>query len=84
MQAIIQECLQAKSQGLTLEDLLRLLRDRGLTITEAMKALMAVEKISLAEAKVIVSSSPVWQEIVEAAQPLHDELTAPSSGEADG
>ena len=74
MQALAQEYKEAKDQGRTPDDVLRLMHQRGLTITEAIKAFMNLYKVPLGEAKEKVAASPFWRDIVKAAEPLHDQL----------
>jgi hypothetical protein len=70
------ECQEAKNQGRTPSEVLRLMRQRGLTIIEAIKAFMTLYEVSLAEAKQKLTESPFWQDIIRAAEPLHDQLAA--------
>lgn len=74
MPVLIREYQHAKEQGITPDELLHLMHQQGLTITEAIKAFMEIYNVPLREAKEKVSSSPFWQEIVKAAEPLHDQL----------
>jgi hypothetical protein len=74
MATLFQECQQARDQGATPDELIHLMHQRGLTITEAIKTYMTVFKVPLGEAKEKVSASPHWRGIVEAAEPLHDQL----------
>ncbi len=46
----------------------------GLSIMEAIKAVMTTYGVSLAAAKKMVSEHPAWSLTVAAAGPLHDEL----------
>lgn len=46
----------------------------GFTIMETIKAVMREYKLSLGEAKMLVSNHPSWSLVVKAAQPLHDDL----------
>jgi hypothetical protein len=74
MEALMQDCEQARDQGGTPDELMRLMHERGLTMTEAIKMFMRVFKVSLGKAKEKVSASLLWQGVVEAAEPLHDQL----------
>lgn len=74
MEALIRQCQKAKDQGQTQSELLQFMHRKGVTITEAIKACMKLYRLPLAEAKDVVSSSRHWQDIVEAAGPLHDRL----------
>ena len=75
MNAIVEEAAALKAQGQQTETVLRFLKDRGLTITESIKAVMAIYKVPLAEAKRLVSQSSTWSMVVAAAEPLHDDLS---------
>src|SRR5438034_950628 len=74
METLVQECQQAKDRGQTPDELLQLMHQRGLTITEAIKAFMKIYTVPLGEAKDKVSASPYWRDIVHASGPLHDQL----------
>lgn len=63
-------------QGTSNEDLIFQLHEHGASILDSIKALRNVRGISLGLAKEIVSSHPVWEQIVTASQPLHDEAVA--------
>jgi ribosomal protein L7/L12 len=71
---VLQECHTARDQGVSTEQIVALMRDRGLTIAEAIKASVAVFGVSLGDAKDIVSSNAAWSDIAVAAEPLHNEL----------
>src|SRR2546428_527717 len=83
MEALIHECEQARDQGRTPDELIRLMHERGLTIAEAIKMYMRVFSVSLGEAKVKVATSPCWRGVVEAAEPIHNQL-AESAGQCQG
>ena len=74
METLIQECEQSRDQGGTPNELIQLMHQRGLTITEAIKTYMKVFKVSPGEAKERVVASPLWRDIVAATEPLHDQL----------
>jgi hypothetical protein len=74
MEALIEECQQAKEHGRTESQLIELMHERGMTITESIKALMQIYKIPLSAAKEKVASNPCWRDIVKAAEPLHDQF----------
>jgi ribosomal protein L7/L12 len=59
-----------KSSG----EILTAMKERGLTITEAIKASMQLFGIGLGEAKSLVASHPSWNRTAEAAKPFQDEL----------
>jgi ribosomal protein L7/L12 len=60
--------------GLSVEGAIVRLNNAGLTITQSIKALAQLFGMSLAEAKSVTATHPVWVEITKAAEPLHDEL----------
>jgi hypothetical protein len=70
---IVGGCREMVDRGLTIGDLVEYLHRRGTTITDSMRTLMAVYGIPLRDAKAVVSTHPVWKDIVAAAEPLHVE-----------
>ena len=58
----------------SIDDVIKVLNERGLTIMESIKVLISEYGMSLSEAKESVSVHPVWKTVTEAAEPLHDEL----------
>ncbi len=74
METLLEECQQAKEHGRTQNELIELMHQRGMTITESIKALMTIYKIPLSEAKEKVAANHCWRDIVKAAEPLHDQL----------
>jgi|tagenome__1003787_1003787.scaffolds.fasta_scaffold16728245_1 ribosomal protein L7/L12 len=58
------------------EPLLRFLRDRGLSKIDSIKIIRSICRISLGDAKRIVSYSPVWQDTLESTVALQDEALA--------
>lgn len=68
---IVRGCREMVDRGLNIGDLVEYLHGRGTTITDSMRTLMAVYAIPLRDAKVVVSTHPVWKGIVAAAEPLH-------------
>lgn len=61
-------------EGLEVGESVILLHGLGFTIVESMKFLVEEYGLTLAEAKRIVSSSPVWSEVVAAAVPLQEDI----------
>ena len=55
-------------------EILKAMSDRGLTITEAIKASMRIFGIGLGDAKTLVSAHPSWIQTAEAAKPFQDDL----------
>lgn len=68
------KCQKEIKGGKSHDEIIELLHDSGLTITESMKVVMELFKISLGEAKIVVAGHPVWSNVVEAAKPLHNDL----------
>jgi hypothetical protein len=61
-------------QGLSVDEAIHMLHQHNLTITQSMKFLVEEYSIGLAEAKELVSSHPVWQDVVRASEPLKEEF----------
>ena len=59
-----------------MEQIIVELARNGESIMNSIKLVRAAADISLGEAKRIVSAHPVWQELVEENQQLHDEAEA--------
>ncbi len=74
MEKIIQKLREKKHQDSNLEQVVIDLHKQGFTIVESMKILVQAYSISLAEAKEIVSSQPVWDDVVTASVSLHNDL----------
>jgi phage terminase large subunit-like protein len=68
------KCQREVRDGKSSEDIIESLHASGLTITESMKIIMELFKISLGEAKMMVTGHPAWNNVVNAASPLHDDL----------
>lgn len=77
MADFLRKCIKAKEMGKTSDEVVRLLHDSGLSITESMKVVMKVYEMSLGQAKEVVGSNPVWHDVVEASKPLHETLAKP-------
>jgi ribosomal protein L7/L12 len=60
--------------GRSAAEIITAMKERGLTIIEAIKASMKLFDIGLGEAKSLVASHPSYRPTAEAAEPLHDEL----------
>jgi len=69
---IFLRCRELADSGLPIGDVIKYLHERGVTITESMKALIVVYNISLREAKSLVAEHPVWSEVVRASEPLQE------------
>lgn len=55
-------------------DLVHEMKERGLTVLEAIKTARELFGISLGEAKLLVCSHPVWQETAAVGSSLHEEI----------
>ena len=67
--------LRARLQeGASLSDIVAELHGSGLTIIESIRVVREACSTSLGQAKVIVTSHPVWAKVVRAAEPLHDDV----------
>ena len=60
--------------GKSSDEILTAMKERGLTITEAIKASMQLFGIGLGDAKSLVVSHPSWKPTAEAARPFQDDL----------
>jgi hypothetical protein len=61
-------------KGISIDNAIVKLYEMGISITESIKLIKEYYKISLREAKDKVSNNPVWESVVAAASPIHDEL----------
>ena len=52
------------------------LKQQGLSISQAIKAVRAVANVSLGQAKEWVSSSAAWRDVAAQSKPLHDDAIA--------
>ena len=69
-----EECQKRLSHGAGPADLILYLHREGITIVESIKALKEIYKLSLGEAKELVTAHPAWAEEVRNADILHEEL----------
>jgi hypothetical protein len=60
--------------GKSSDEILVVMKERGLTITEAIKASMQLFGIGLGDAKSLVTSHSSWNQTAAAAKPFQDEL----------
>ena len=75
MEEIINTLKEKVSKGFELEQAIVELHEKGLTIIQSMQVIVKVFGLSLSEAKLKVSSHPIWSDIVESSEPLHEELS---------
>jgi thiazole synthase len=71
---LFQEFVEARDRGETQEEVLRLMRERGLYIAQAIRAVWSIYKVSLGEAKAVVGGHYAWRTIAEASERMQDEL----------
>lgn len=69
-----EEFRRLHQDGRSNDKILTAMKDRGLTITQAIKASMQLFGIGLGDAKSLVASHPSWSQTAEAARPFQDEL----------
>lgn len=74
MNTTIDVISQGVKAGRSQAELIREMKDRGLTILEAIKTAREVFGISLGEAKSLVCSHSAWKGIAAAGAPLHEEI----------
>jgi len=68
------ECRERLSRGVALEESIVPLHDAGLSITESVWVLAHVSVLPLKDLKMLTTAHPIWRSMVEATEPLHDEL----------
>lgn len=68
------EFLRLQRDGRSPEEIVAAMKDRGLTIAQAIKASMHLFGVGLGDAKGLVASHPAWSETAQAARPFQDEL----------
>jgi len=85
-QQVLAEAMEAKARGISLQDLIPLLHDHGLSIVESIWVLQQLSNASLVELKHLVTGHPIWADVVESTEPLHDKLeslSGPAGNEED-
>ena len=70
----LKELVGLQHDGKGSDEILAAMKDRGLTITEAIKASMQLFGVGLGEAKLLVTSHPSWNQTAEVARPFQDNL----------
>lgn len=68
------DLLGLQRDGRSRDEILIAMKERGLTIAQAIKASMQVFGVGLGDAKSIVASHPSWSQTARAAEPLQDAL----------
>lgn len=72
------------ARGTPLGKTIVMLHDRGLSIVESMWVVREITQRSLKDVKMLVTAQPVWEKLVEANEPLHDDLEKFGQQEQDG
>lgn len=73
-QNLIELCREKINDGATREAVVTYLHGQGLNIIDSMKVMRKLYNLSLGEAKAQVTAHPVWADIVQSADGLHEEL----------
>ncbi len=60
---LIARCRELRATGSNREDILRALRNGGASKVDSIGVIVELERLSLADAKQIVDSSPVWHDL---------------------
>jgi hypothetical protein len=61
----LKECREKLAGGATLEEVIQILRERGFSKVQSIKALVDLGQTEMSEAKRIVHSSPTWADVRE-------------------
>ena len=72
LRGAVRESRSMIERGSTQDDVIRYLRDQGVSITDSIILLREIYNISLGGAKAAVTAHPVWHSTVEANRELHD------------
>ncbi len=70
---IVRTCQEMVEGGTDIKGVIEYLHGQQLTITECMKTLIIVYDMSLHDAKSLVSTHPVWNDIVSSSEALQIE-----------
>lgn len=62
---VLQECREMIARGAELEEIVRILRERGFSKVHSIKALVDLGQASMSAAKAIVHNSPTWADVRE-------------------
>ena len=68
-------CKELAERGVPVDEVISHIHKCGTTITECIQVVMQVYGLSLRDAKAMVSDHPVWEGVVAAALPLHEDLS---------
>jgi ribosomal protein L7/L12 len=70
----LDELLGVHRDGRSSDEILMVMKEQGLQITEAIKTSMRVFGMGLGDAKSLVISHPSWHQMAEAAKPFLDDF----------
>lgn len=79
---LLEESRDRVARGMSQDEIIAFHHDAGLSIVESMWIVSQVYALPLSQAKDLVAAHPVWKKIVDAAEPLHDELEKLAKDEA--
>jgi hypothetical protein len=70
----IAECRQMYNLGSSTNELIEILHDQGLSLTEVCSVIAGILGIDAAEAKIFVADHPIWTEVVDQTSPVIGEV----------
>jgi ABC-type dipeptide/oligopeptide/nickel transport system ATPase component len=71
---MVQKIQRDAKKGMLISDAIEKLSTCGVPITQSIRIIRIAYGISLAKAKKIVESHPVWKEMFDTTKPYHNEL----------
>lgn len=71
---LLEESRRLIQRGGSWNDVIVFLQDQGLSIVESVWVIREISLKPLSEVKDIVTTHPIWAEMVRATEPLHDAL----------
>jgi hypothetical protein len=71
---VLNKCRDKLGYGATIEDIIRALRDSGLSKVHSIKALVDLGQANMSEAKQIVHNSHTWADVRERDEEFHRTL----------
>ena len=74
IEQIVQDYQPYIAHGMSREEVIQHLHADGLTIMQSIKVVRVLYKMSLGDAKMVVSEQPVWAMVAQAHQPFHEEV----------
>jgi hypothetical protein len=70
----VEECRQMYGLGSTIDDLVEILHDQGLSVDDVSSVIAATLGNEFAEARLLVVGNPVWIEVVDQSSPIINEV----------